>query len=909
MTKQLTSDILGSLINRLSQRYGKLWPLHTFNACNPLVAYEALSFNEALKRAEIDMGFSSERSMDVFRRLFRAQIFTPRNIHIALENSNHRHLEKVLPFGSKVLTYQEILEQELLHRVSCDDLDMEPAFWSTEKGQSLNMRIQSHTNKKQDKFSSLALSEKMLWINEQSTKWLAAYLDQGQSLWQMPGKEKAFRFAWSDLIIHDNQLVKPIRRQLQELVSKHITAECSSIESLINLLNSKSIKFEQAEYLLDHHLKELPGWVGYIHYVQQNQASQDDLLIDYLIMRLLYHFASDRHYHRQPQVTESSANDYSTDLHRRLKVLRQIDILSAMSFVDCAEVFLANFDQWIDYIESFPVHEQLVILIEGLEHSQRLPLTEVLHRAYRQNNASSKLPHGEPDAQAVFCIDVRSEPYRKALEQSGNIETYGFAGFFGLPIAKVAYASQESVPFCPILLEPQFTISESPSHFGEANLVGKLMRAAIPLRQQWIYSLKKIKRDTFATFTYVEGFGMVHALTMLKDSFASVWFGQLYNNFSKNLLPFADLMPQLETVSTNQQPNPTGIPLPTQVELAKTILPLIGIGEPFAEFVIICGHAAQTRNNPYASTLDCGACGANGGGFNALVLCQILNHPSVREALEVEGVRIPEYTRFIAAEHNTTTDDVSFLNLNTIPHQQQRHFISIQEAFEKATALNRAKRQENQKKHADVSYGDNALLAAYDWSQTRPEWGLSQNQAFIIGNREAIRTFDLEGRCFLHSYNWQSDPDGNILAVIMTAPMVVGTWINLQYGFSTLDQHRFGSGKKYLHNIVGLFGSYLGNASDLQVGLPYESLFSNDGTPYHYPQRLLVYIQAPLERVGIIIEQHEPVRNLVKNQWIKLMVFDPQRNLAYEHAGNDWEVLNADDRISTLNCDQDVRIV
>lgn len=906
MINTLTTKQVDSLIAGLKHRYGKLWPLQTFNACNPLLAYEYLPFNQALRQAEIDMCFSSRRAMGVFKSLFEKQIFTQRDVHNVLESHSDKIFQKDLPIKSRVLTYRQILEKELLFNLTHLDLDSNSAFWFTEKGQRLNTLIQNHIKEKQGKLPSLVSYDQMLWINEQVSKWLAAYLDEGQSLWQMPGKEKAFRLAWSDLIIHDNQLNRSIQRQLQQLVLKYISPEKTTLESLTYLLNTASIYVDQVEYLLDLHLKELPGWVGYIQYCQQSKKSHEDLLIDYLLVRLLYHFASDKHYERQK---DHFSNGEVRELLYRFDVLRQVDIFNGMQSDDSTEVLLENFNQWIDYIESFPLYEQLLILIKALENYQRLPLLQVLNRAHFQHNTSKKQIHSEPDAQAVFCIDVRSEPYRKALESSGNIETYGFAGFFGLPIAKVAYASQEAVPLCPILLEPKLIIPECPSQFGKTNMVSKLIRGAIPLRQQWIYSLKKIKRDIFATFAYVEGFGIVHALTFLKDSFAGVLSGQLSNKISKILLPLASLIPQLETTTTDEQSNSTGIALPTQVELAKTILPLIGLSEPFAEFVIICGHAAKTKNNPYASALDCGACGANGGGFNALVLCQILNHPSVREALCVDGLHIPEHTRFVAAQHNTTTDDVSFLNLDIIPSQQQRNFIPIQEAFEKATRMNRTQRHQKLKVHAAVSYDNNNLIAAYDWSQTRPEWGLSQNQAFIIGEREVVKALDLEGRCFLHSYHWQSDPGGDVLKIIMTAPMVVGTWINLQYGFSTLDQHRFGSGKKYLHNIVGLFGSYLGNASDLQVGLPYESLFSNDGTPYHYPQRLLVYIQAPRERVDSIIEQHESVKNLVKNHWIKLVVFDPQKNLVYEHTENGWKLLNSEEETIISNPDEVVSVV
>lgn len=886
MKTLLTSDLISSMINNLKTRYGTLWPLQTFNACNPLVAYEHLPFNEALRQAELDMGFSSGRSMDVLKRLFHKQIFTAQDIRRALEEYSPNQSGKTLPIAANSLLYSDLWEEELLYRVSGDNSDKSQDLWETDAGKSLKARVQYYAAEATESVFLLGQNDQMQSINEQVTKWLAAYLDDGQAVWKMPGKEKAFRFAWSDLVIYDTQLPEPVRMALQTLVSTFVDTGKSSLDCLRHLLDSMSLDTEQTEQLIDIHLKELPGWVGYIQYVHNNNGACEELLHDYLLVRLSYHFALEAHpVHRY----ESNAGDDNHPLCFHFNVLSQLDRFKEMPFNACAEVFLNNFDQWMHYIESFPEYEQLAILITALEDAQRRPLSCLLGKAYIDSDSENKQSHRQPVAQAVFCIDVRSEPYRRALESAGNIETYGFAGFFGLPIAKVPYASHEAVPLCPILLKPQFTVAEGPAQSSAATPISKLVREAIPLRQQWLYALKKIKRDTFATFTYVEGLGMVHAFTLLRDSFASVLFGQLGQKVSSATQPLAQFVPQLEASLNEGQVSEDGIPVTVQVELAKTILPLIGLKAPYAEFVIICGHAAKTRNNPYASALDCGACGSNGGGFNALVLCQILNRSAVREMLAVEGIHIPETTHFIAAEHNTTTDTVSFLNFHVIPDWQQPHFTQVKNAFEQASNQNRSQRQEKLKKHASVSYGNNPFAPACDWSQTRPEWGLAQNQAFIIGEREAIKTLNLEGRCFLHSYDWREDPQGELLKVIMTAPMVVGAWINLQYNFSTLDQHRFGSGKKYLHNVVGLFGSYIGNASDLQVGLPYESLFCNDGTPYHYPQRLLVHIQAPLDRVGAIIEQHDSVKNLVVNQWIKLMVFDPGAARIYEYAYNGWQ--------------------
>ena len=68
---------------------------------------------------------------------------------------------------------------------------------------------------------------------------------------------------------------------------------------------------------------------------------------------------------------------------------------------------------------------------------------------------------------------------------------------------------------------------------------------------------------------------------------------------------------------------------------------------------------------------------------------------------------------------------------------------------------------------------------------------------------DKARGLDLGGRSFLHDYCWREDPDLSILELLMTAPMVVTNWINMQYHASTVDNRRYGSGNKVLHNVVG----------------------------------------------------------------------------------------------------------
>jgi uncharacterized protein YbcC (UPF0753/DUF2309 family) len=106
--------------------------------------------------------------------------------------------------------------------------------------------------------------------------------------------------------------------------------------------------------------------------------------------------------------------------------------------------------------------------------------------------------------------------------------------------------------------------------------------------------------------------------------------------------------------------------------------------------------------------------------------------------------------------------------------------------------------------------------------------------------------------------------------LIMTAPMVVANWINMQYYGSMVDNPHFGSGNKVLHNVVGgSIGVLEGNGGDLRVGLAIQSL--HDGKDWvHEPVRLNVVIEAPSMEIDKVIAKHQLVRELIDNQWIHL---------------------------------------
>jgi len=163
--------------------------------------------------------------------------------------------------------------------------------------------------------------------------------------------------------------------------------------------------------------------------------------------------------------------------------------------------------------------------------------------------------------------------------------------------------------------------------------------------------------------------------------------------------------------------------------------------------------------------------------------------------------------------------------------------------------------------------------------------------SFIVAPRYRTKQLNFEGKAFMHSYTWQDDKNFGVLELIMTAPMVVTSWINLQYYASTVDNKSFGSGNKTLHNVVGGLGVLEGFTGDLRTGLPWQSV--HDGKKYqHEPHRLNVIIEAPIDEMSKILDKHECVKRLCDNQWIYLFAMNNKGKVAYKYTGNlEWEVL------------------
>jgi len=512
----------------------------------------------------------------------------------------------------------------------------------------------------------------------------------------------------------------------------------------------------------------------------------------------------------------------------------------------------------------------------ALERSFQAPLCQGL----ASTSATTDGTAAAPAVQAVFCIDVRSEVFRRALEASSpDVQTLGFAGFFAMFVSYRPLGSEMTRPQLPGLFAPGYCITDECDATNLGEVLARQRRRKLQWRQHW----QAFRSGAGSSFAFVESCGLLFAGKLLGSSFAGEAAPTPVEQIGLPAAQRGRLRPRFATSG--------GPDLVARVDMAATALGAMGLNDP-ARLVLLAGHGSTSANNPHAAGLDCGACGGQTGEVNARALAFLLNEPQVRQRLLTRGVIVPESTWFLGGLHNTTTDDVQLFDTDLLPASHAQDLARLQAWLAEAGRRARSERAASLGLAAcatDTRALHKAMVTrTTDWAQVRPEWGLADCAAFIVAPRSRSRHLNLAGRSFLHDYDWRRDPGFKVLELIMTAPMVVTNWINLQYHASTVDNARYGSGDKVLHNVVGgNIGVFEGNGGDLRIGLPTQSL--HDGERFrHTPLRLSVFIQAPQAPIDDIIARQTTVRQLLDNEWLHLLRLGDDAGVWRYRSGGEW---------------------
>ncbi len=843
-------------------------------------------------------------------------------------------------------------------------------------------------------------------LDELVVKSCLDFFDEGQSVWAMPGRTRGFFPAWRDLARRNGRLY------LRGLHVNRLLSNGDSPEEVIaDVMQTLGVAVDHWPAYFTRELARLHGWAGFIRWRSSakryywNERYPGDL-VDLMAVRLTLALALLNE--RGGRATATAASLGQTIEQRTRETYLRYELCSGRVLPALAarvEQALASGRSkkidglFLDYARQKRAHEArrqarnlrdlaqkagdsgslgelsseglhgLVEALRGFEQQEgmlwlRAMEKHAMNRLLKGVSLEPPAPRDKrPFAQGLFCIDTRSERIRRHLEGVGDYQTFGIAGFFGVPVSFMELGKGSETHLCPVLLTPknlvlEMTISGPKDHMGAVTALEK--------------ALHELKESVLSPFVTVEAIGLLFGFDMVGKTVFPVHYNRwrrrlleskpqthlLLDKLSRdqadsiiravqraviataieqefgleaerindsmvrelreaamgnapgapefvNLLSLgqADEQAFIDRLRKVYRINPTvvqlqmerlarlGFSLDEQVGFVAQALRSIGLTENFSRFVLLVGHGSTSENNPYESALDCGACGGNHGLVNARTLAQMANKPEVRRKLRKQGVEIADDAWFVPALHNTTTDELQLFDLDRLPSSHVVYVDRLRSGLAAASRLCTGERlptlQTDAERLEPAEAFKQAQRNAMDWSQVRPEWGLAGNAYFVIGRRTLTQSLSLEGRAFLHSYDYRLDPKRRLLGNILGGPLVVGQWINMEHYFSTVDNERFGSGSKVYHNVAGRFGVMTGNLSDLRTGLPSQTVLDH-GRPYHEPLRLITVIEAPFEHARRAVEEVSSVKYLVRNGWIRLMVINPEQDTVYIYEDGEW---------------------
>lgn len=674
--------------------------------------------------------------------------------------------------------------------------------------------------------------------------WAASYFDNGQATWAAADSKLGLFSAWRSEAVVDRT---PEISGLKGFRSKVKQLPDNSVEAVKSALKILEVSESALPIYLHRLLLKVGGWAAYAAYLDWDNdlygGNQGNKVLEFLAVLICW---------------EACVFQCLDQPKLRVKWLIAKKALSAAAVSSKPDKYLAT----------------KLILQAAFDLTAQ---QEIIQKFTNKTPVQEESPT-QAKAQAIFCIDVRSEVYRRNLELvDDGVETLGFAGFFAFPINYVPIGHDSGEAQCPALIPTGPTILETMLDKKDHQTAHDSRVNKHQVQQVW----KSFKSGAVTCFSFVSPMGLSYLPKLFTDSFGLTRPVPHPDKVGIKASSLKNKSISLEVATHNNQT--VGIPMEQRIQMAKTALNAMSLTENFAKFVLIVGHGSTSVNNPHATGLDCGACGGHSGEANAKVAAAVLNDKEVRAQLKAENLHIPDSTVFLACLHDTTTDEVSIFNEAEVPASSQSELLELKKSLAKA---GHATRTERAVRMAVEGNTDDAIIGrSKDWSQVRPELGLAGCSAFVVAPRKRTKGIDFGGRSFLHSYEWEKDQGFSILELIMTAPMVVTSWISLQYYASTVDNKNHGAGNKTLHNVTSNIGVLEGFSGDLRVGLPMQSV--HDGENYqHEPLKLNVIIEAPIEAMNAILEKHESVRNLCDNGWIHLLAMNEQGKVSHRYAGS-----------------------
>jgi uncharacterized protein YbcC (UPF0753/DUF2309 family) len=662
---------------------------------------------------------------------------------------------------------------------------------------------------------------------------LCSYLDQGISIWRFPAEEGGFIAALQMLEQRSFTSFFKTKRVKNLLLEGNCT-----ISNLLKIVVGDEAFYEQ--YLFDQQFSH-QGWSGMVSALEDAPHTLLDprpiSLQELIILELLL---------------EIDALEY--ELGPKWQPLcSRITTTPVNLFKDTPSTELQEvFSIWQEAFE-WSYYDEVLAGI-GIE-KKRAP-AETTKTTF----------------QALFCIDERECSLRRHIENiDPHCETLGTPGFFGVEF----YSQPENAKFydklCPAPMTPKYLIKE--------------IGAKTERKHELLYTNK--------THTFLRGglmsvtFGFWAGVRIFLNLFKPKMSPAISNAF---LHTDASAQLTIENSHTEDRENGLQIGFTIAEMTVRVEAQLRGIGllKDFAPIVYVIAHGSSSANNPHHGAHDCGACSGRPGSVNARVLSFMANHAEVRIELRKNGIDIPAPTQFIGGLHDTAADEIVFYDQHYLTAENQSNHLKNKDAFEHALDLNakeRSRRFASIDTRMDIKKIRKAIKdRSVSLFEPRPELGHGTNTLCIVGRREMTRGLFLDRRAFLNSYDYRTDPSGQLLTGVMRPLGPVCGGINLEYYFSRVDNYKLGAGTKLPHNVMGLIGVANSSDGDLRPGLPVQMI------EVHDPVRLLIVVEHFPEVVLNAIQSTPEMYEWYINEWVHLVVIHPDTHQFFRFSAGQFSI-------------------
>lgn len=645
---------------------------------------------------------------------------------------------------------------------------------------------------------------------------LCSYLDQGVAMWNFPVHDKGFLASIRELEKNTFKGIFNLNR------AKKLLQEDASITQLLELIVGKEELFEQ--YLFDQQFGH-PGWSGMIATIENNPSS----LLD--------------------------------SKHITLEELIKFELLLEIDTLD------AKFNNiWSPL--GFKVENTNFLLFEKVAYSELFDVLSLWQQAFEWSfydavlsnvqNVKEEKAEQTPSFQGMFCMDDRECSFRRHIEHiDKNASTFGTAAFFNFEFFYQPVNGKFYTKLCPAPVTPKFLIKEEHR------------------KKKYAKDLHYHKQTHSLFFGWIisQTLGFSSALKLFLNIFKPSMSPATTASF-KHLHKKSKLVIENKDVNHKEGDLQNGFSVEEMANRVEGLLKSIGLVSNFSPIVYVVGHGATSINNTHYAGYDCGACSGRPSSVNAKVASFAANHPEVRAILRQRGIDIPTSTQFLPALHDTTRDEIAFYDEDTLSENNktlhQQNVITFTKALDN-NAKERSRRFDTidtsdtlEKVHEKVKRRSLSLF------EPRPELNHATNAMCIVGRRSLSKQLFLDRRSFLNSYDYEVDPSGDYLAIILGAVAPVGGGINLEYYFSRVDNQKLGAGSKLPHNVMGLIGVANGIDGDLRPGLPSQMI------EVHDPVRLLVIAEHFPEKVMYAISKNPATYEWFKNDWVKLVAVQPE---------------------------------